>query len=296
MSDTTHEIMPTRRECLIGAASTLAGLAISARAKTALAAAGEAGIRVGICDWSLQHRDASGFEWAKRIGLDGVEVSIGYPADKLRLRQIAVQKEYLEASRKYGVTIPSVAMGVLNDVPLMSEPRTALWVADTIEAAKNLGARCILLACFGKGELKEANKPDMQRVTDVLVELAPRAEKAGVILGIESYLTAEAHLKILDEVKSKAVQVYYDVYNADHEGHDYLKEIKLLGRDRICQVHFKDGPDLLGKGKIDWPAVVATLKEIKYPGWIVLETSSPHDLVSDTRANAEYVRKLFGKG
>jgi sugar phosphate isomerase/epimerase len=150
------------------------------------------------------------------------------------------------------------------------------------------------MAFFSKGELKEGNKTDMQRVIDVLAELAPRAEKAGVVLGMESYLTAEAHLKIIDAVKSRAVQVYYDVYNANHAGHDYLKEIKLIGGDRICQVHFKNGPHLLEAPGIDWPAVVATLKEVNYPGWIVLETSSPKDLVADTRTNLEYVRKLFG--
>lgn len=295
MSDRSRDSRPTRRECLIGAASAAAGLALGVNVRRAAAAAASAGIKVGMCDWSLQHRDVSAFEWARRIGLDGVEVSVGYPADKLRLRQPAVQKEYLAAARRYGVAIPSVAMGVLNEVPLMSEPRAAVWLADTIEVARNLGARCILVAFFGKGELKEENGTDMQRVIDVLAELAPRAEKAGVILGLESYLTAEANRKIIDAVNSRAVQVYYDVYNANHVGHDYLKEIRQLGGDRICQVHFKNGPHLLEHPGIDWPAVVAALKEVKYPGWIVLETSSPKDLLGDTRANVAYVRKLFSE-
>ncbi len=294
MPDRTRDSMPTRRACLIGTASAAAGLVLGANIRRATAAAASAGIKVGMCDWSLQHRDVSAFEWARRIGLDGVEVSVGYPADGLRLRQSGVQKEYLAASRQHAVAIPSVAMGVLNDVPLMSEPRAAVWLADTIDVARNLGARCILIAFFGKGELKEENRTDMQRVTDVLAELAPRAEKAGVVLGVESYLTAEAHLKIIDAVKSRAVQVYYDVYNANHAGHDYLKEIRLIGGDRICQVHFKNGQHLLEAPGINWPAGVATLKEVKDPGWIVLETSCPKDLVADTRANLEYVRKLFG--
>ena len=54
-----------------------------------------------------------------------------------------------------------------------------------------------------------------------------------MILGLETYLTAEAHLKIIDRVKSKAVRVYYDVFNAAHKKHDVLREIKLLGADRI---------------------------------------------------------------
>jgi L-ribulose-5-phosphate 3-epimerase len=208
-----------------------------------------------------------------------------------------VQKAYLEAARKTGLTIPSVAMGVLNHVPLMSEPRAALWVADTIEVTARLGARSILLAFFSKGELKEENKEDMRRVTEALIELAPRAEKAGVVLGIESYLSAKALIGILDQVKSPALKVYFDVFNVAHANHDPLAQIKELGRERICQVHFKDRPFLeQGTGTVNWPATVAALKRTKYDGWIVFETGSPNkDIVADTKKNLAYTRGLFEK-
>ncbi len=259
------------------------------------AASDRTALKIGMCDWSMKKLDPGAFDLAVEMGLDGVEVSIGEPDNGLWLRRPEVQKQYLEAAKKTRMLIPSVAMGLLNHVPLMSEPRAALWVADTIDVARQLGARCILLAFFGKGELRAENAIDMQRVIDALAELAPRAEKAGVILGIESYLSAEDHLKIIDAVKSKAVQVYYDVFNSGvTRQHDVLKEIKLLGADRICQVHFKERTPLLGASKaVDWPAVARTLREIRYPGWIVLETSSPADIVADTRTNIAYVRKLF---
>jgi sugar phosphate isomerase/epimerase len=286
----------TRREWLAGAAGTALGGALTGRLRAAATEAKAAGLKVAMCDWSMGRLDPSAFEVGKQIGLDGVEVSIGFPDDNLKLRRPDVQAEYLAAARKHGMLIPSMAMGVLNRVPLMSEPRTALWVADTIEVAPKLGVRCILLAFFGHGELREENADDIRRVTEALIELAPRAEKAGVILGLETYLTAEAHLKILDKVESRAVRVYYDVYNANHKGHDVLKEIRLIGAERICQVHFMEGPDYLGGGKIDWPAVVGTLREIGYPGWAVLETTSPSkDVVADTRRNLAYLRGLFEK-
>lgn len=282
----------TRREMLSGTAGALAGLALS----DPLGAAGTpTGWRFSMCDWSLgKAADPSAFDLGRKIGLDGIQVSIGFPEDGLKLRRPEVQEQYLDIARKNGMNIHSVAMGVLNNVPLLSEPKAAVWAADTIDAAKALGAKNILLAFFGKGELKEQNAEDMRRLTELLQELAPRAQKARVILGLETYLTAEAHLKILDQVKSKWVQVYYDPYNADHEGHDYLKEIKLLGPDRICEVHFKEGPAYLGSGKIDWAAVAALLKEIGYRNWLVLETQSPSkDLVADTKRNLDYLKKLF---
>lgn len=286
----------SRRRWLVGAASAAAAMTIGPRLRSALADARAGGLKVGMCDWSMGRLDVTAFELGSRIGLDGIEVSVGTVEDNLKLRKAEAQKEYLAAARKHGLAIPSVAMGLLNQVPLMSEPRAALWVADTIDVTVKLGAKCILLAFFSKGELKEENKEDMRRVTEALVELAPRAHKAGVILGIESYLSAEAHLQILDKVKSPALKVYYDVFNAAHAGHDPLREIKMLGRERICQVHFKDNPYIEdGSGTVDWPAVVTALKEIKYPGWIVLETQNPSgDVLVDTKKNLACVRRLFG--
>lgn len=297
----------TRREWLQTASAALAGAALAMDPGVARAEEKAGGLKIGMCDWSIGKRNAVGaFEVAKEIGLDGVEVSVG-SVDGLYLREPKGQREYLRAAERSGVAIPSVAMGFLNHIPLFSEPKMALWLADSIDIAAKLGAKAILVAAFPpKGELKEENADDMRRVTEIMAELGPRAEKAGVALGLENYLSAEANLKIIEGAKSPAVQVYYDVYNSwVSKGHDPVKEIKLLGAKRICSVHLKEGRHLLGQGiesskgtgqerVIDWPAIAATLKEIGYRGWIVLETSSPSgDLVKDTRANLEYVRKTF---
>lgn len=285
----------TRREWLLGVTSGAVGLATAVRAKRALAAGGADWVKVAMCDWSMGCVDPRAFALGKEIGLDGVEVSIGSVQNKLWLREPEMQKKYLEAGRRHGMTTPSVAMGLLNDVPLMSEPRAAIWVADTIDVAAKLGAKVILVAFFGKGELREDSKDDVRRVTEALQELAPRAEKAGVILGLENYVSAEGNLKIIEQVKSKNVQIYYDVFNANHKGYDVVREIKLLGKERVCQVHFKEGGNYLGSGKIDWRAVAAALGEINYRGWLVLETSSPNrDMVKDTQKNLAYLKKLFG--
>jgi sugar phosphate isomerase/epimerase len=284
----------TRREWLTGTAGGLAGLGLVGQVKHAMAAGGADWVKVGMCDWSMGRTNPSAFDRGKKIGLDGIEVSIGSVQNDLWLRQPEMQKKYLAAAKRHGMSIPSLAMGLLNGVPLMSEPRTALWVADTIDVAKALGARVVLLAFFGRGTLREDSKDDMRRVTEVLQELAPRAEKAGVILGLENLVSAEGNLKIIEATKSKYVQVYYDVFNAAGKGYDVIKEIKLLGKAQICQVHFKEGPKFLGSGKIDWPAVAAALQEINYRGWLVLETSSPsRDIVADSRKNLQYLRKLF---
>lgn len=248
-----------------------------------------------MCDWSMGRMTPAAFELAHNIGLDGVQVSVGTRENRMWLRRKEIQDQYVAEARKQGLGIASLALGELNHVPLMSEPIAAVWVADAIEVAARLKVRNILLAFFSKGELKGTNADDMRRVIDVLGELAPKAEKAGVVLGVESYLSADDHLKILEAVKSKAVQVYYDVKNMADAGHDPVASLKQIGSDRICEIHFKDTPSLeKGSGKVNWPATVAAIKEIKYPGWIILETPSPSkDVVADTKKNLDYARRLF---
>jgi L-ribulose-5-phosphate 3-epimerase len=282
----------TRREWLAAAGT----LALGSHLQPLLAEAKQNGWPIGMCDWSMGNFTPDVFSLAKRIGLQGVQVSVGTDKNNLWLRQPKVQKKYLQAAEKTGLSICSLGIGELNHVPLMSEPRAALWVADSIKVAKQMGVHRILLPFFSKGELNAENKEDMRRVIEVLRELAPRAEKAGVVLGLESYLSLEGHLEILNAVKSPAVQVYYDIYNSHlTKGYDFERDIKKLGRKRICEVHFKEGSHLLGQNKkIDWPAVVQALRAIEYQGWIVLETSSPSgNLVKDTKKNLAYTRSLL---
>ena len=116
-----------------GAAAGLAG------AVRELLAAEAPWLKLGMCDWSMRRRaDLSALELARRIGLDGVEVSVGSAEDGLPLHRPAVQQAYQQTARKYGLAIPSLAMSVLNRRPLISEPRARLWVADTIEVARRL--------------------------------------------------------------------------------------------------------------------------------------------------------------
>ena len=95
------------------------------------------------------------------------------------------------------------------------------------------------------------------------------------MLGIESYLNADEHIRILDAVDSPAVQVYYDVANMNQMGYDIYREIRQLGRDRICQIHCKENGYLLGQGKIDFQKVKEAIDEIGWQGWLVIEGGIP---------------------
>jgi len=289
----------TRRQFLTRTAWGMAGaVAVPAWARAAEAVAPGAKLRLSACDWSLRARGPEGLEIAQRVGLDGLEISAGEATDTLEVAKPEVRQAYKDYVAKTGVVVSSVAMGFLNNAPLAEDPRGPAWLEQTIEAAKDLGVSVVLLAFFGKGDLRHKRILQADRV-DVVVErlkaAAPAAEQAGVILGLENTLSGEDNLAILDRVGSDAVQVYYDVGNSTYNGYDVPAEIRAIGKDRICQFHFKDGRYFLGQGKVDMEAAAEAIKAIEYEGWLVLETQIPSkDRDADFKANAAYVRNLFG--
>jgi sugar phosphate isomerase/epimerase len=247
--------------------------------------------KIGACDWTLGKKtDPAALEVAKRLGLDGIMVDMGDPRNGFPLLQPELQKKYLTRAKELKVEIASLALGILNQLPYKSEPRAQQWVADSLEVSHAFGTHVVLVAFFGKGDLKN-DKKGTEVVTQRLREIAPKAEKAGVVLGLESWLSAEEHMAILDKVGSKAVQVYYDMGNSHKMGYDIYKEIRFLGQ-HICEFHAKDYDGLFGKGTIDFPEVRRAMDDIHYRGWMHIESGVSEE---DIGYNGRYLRSMFPK-
>ena len=282
----------------------------------ALAETGAVG--VGMCDWNLGGAaNPNIIPKAQKAHLDGIQVSVGTNPDNIPLREKAVRQKYIEMGKRYNIIFHSVAAGgILNKIPLATEPQSAVYVIDAIEAAKALGAKNILIAFFGNGDLRrkdsagkyrnlkdgnfssyELDDQRVERVVAALRQIVPRAEDAGVALGLENTLTAKQNLDIIDRIGSKIAQVYYDVGNSTGNGYDVPNEIRLLGNDRICEVHLKDRKTkILGspEGQVDMKKCADAFTAIGYNKWLVLETSGRKGkFIEDTRKNVAFVKKTF---
>ena len=307
--------MEMNRRVFLGAV----GLAASATSTGTLPGkATENGLKIGICDWNLGPScDPEMIPKARQAQLSGIQVSVGTTPETITLRDPRVLERYLQLGEENGIHFCSVAAGsILNRIPLKSEPQSAIYVMDALEAASVLRSDNILLAFFGKGDLRlvdanglfrnlsdgtfstyELDTQGVSRVVDVLKQLVPHAEEKGVVLGLENTLTAEQNLEIIDRVGSEIIQVYYDVGNSTHYGYDVATEIRQLGRERICEIHLKDwSAPVFGspEGEVDWTPAAEACRFIGYDKWYVLETSGREGrFLEDTRANVEFVRNLF---
>jgi sugar phosphate isomerase/epimerase len=251
------------------------------------------GFKIGICDWILGKEGPEAIEIAKRVGVDGIQLNFNSSKNPIHLQNPEVLDKYLKAARKNNLQIPSIAIVELNNVPLKgNNPLAEQWLSESIDICRAAGSKAVLLPFFGKGDLTGDEK-GKDIVVEKLKKIAPKAEKAGVSLAVESYLTAEQHLDIINRVGSKAISVYYDVANSQSKGHDICAEIRLLGR-HIAEFHAKDNDGLYGKGSIDFKAVRKAIDDIGYRGWLVMEGAKmPLGIEESCRYDLQYLRQIF---
>jgi len=232
---------------------------------------------------------------AAKLGFDGVQVSFGQKLvdGRLPADDPATIARYLQLSAEHRLPIDGTCVDMLHVNPLKNDKLAVKWVTDAIRLTAALHTDVLLLPFFNTKALK--TEDERNYVGDLLRELAPEAKKAGVILGLEDENSAEENLRIMDRSRASNVKVYYDVGNSTNiGGFDVVKEIRLLGKDRICQIHLKDKPLYLGDGRIAFRDVLDAIREIGFTGFANLETDSrPGALEEDMRRNLGYIRGLL---
>ncbi len=241
------------------------------------------------------------FRIGREIGFDGLEipfVNLEYEQELIwsiegvqRLRWLAEQ---------YGMEMPSCIAGRYNrrgfpdDDPEVREEAVRLML-HLIDMCAEAGIRKILTAFFGDQMLDGESR--IRRAVEGVAACAPRAESRGVTLALEGTVDADTWLRIVDEIGSEAVGVYYDVGNAVWIGLDGPGELRRLDAAGVlAQIHIKDMTvdktnSPLGEGDVDWDAVAGAINEIGYDDYLVLETPRSDDPVDDYARWLEFIRE-----
>ncbi len=276
--------MMTRRSIL--------GAAVAA----GLLRAGNERLRIGITDWNLRlTANPEAVRLAARLGFDGIQMSFGQKLidGRLPTDDPAIIASYLKLSAEAGIPIDGTCVDMLHVNGLKSDKLAVRWVADSIRLTAALRTQVLLLPFFSRNALK--TEEERNYVGDVLRELAVEAKKVGVVLGLEDENSAEENVRIMDRARADNVLVYYDVGNSTNiGGYDVVKELRWLGKDRICQLHLKDKPVFLGEGKIQFALILQAIRDIGFAGFANLETDSrPGFLEDDMRRNLAYIKNYM---
>jgi len=249
---------------------------------------------------------AAAVKEAKKLGYQGMEVCL-FPEGPLSLdmgaSDVAKLRKLLDDA---GLQAASVTTGVLWDYPLTStdpaqRDKGKQAVVRCLEVANQLGATGILVVpgaveiFFNPAAEIVPYDVAMQRVEEVMKELAPVAEKNKVAIGIENvwnkmFLSPLEARDVLDRVGSEYLGWFFDVGNILALGFPE-QWIRILGK-RIKKVHVKDFRRAVGtadgfvdllEGDVNWPEVVKALKEVGYDDFLIAEMIPGYTHAPETR-------------
>lgn len=242
---------------------------------------------------------------SKEAGYAGVQLHTGSLDENgsMTISDPALQAEFLAAVEEHGVEIVSLCAGSMNRINVWEEGEAReqglAIMTQSIAACEALGCDLLLFPFFGPSNFQEGEEV-IAGVAEFITEILPVAEKHGVTLGLESPVTYDRVIELLERLENpKNVLMYYDTGNMQRGGEDIYKAIKELGKDRICEIHIKPEGDVhFGKDNTDYEKLAGVLDEIGYDQWFVFEArggldkENPTALAIENRKGIEMLLSL----
>ena len=260
--------------------------------------------RVAACDWMMLKRQKIGeFKLAREIGADGVEMDMGPLGQRVlfdnKLRDRNFQQLFRHTADSVGVKVPSMAMSGFFAQNFLKRDNYRDLIDDCLQSMEVMGAQVAFLPLGGSGhEWKEKGAARTELVRR-LHEVGERARLAGKVIAIRTQLDAKGDKKLLKEIKSEGIKIYYTLQDAVDNGRDPAKELKKLGRKRVAQIHasLTDSVTLDEDPRIDMYRVKKVLDKMKWSGWLVVERSRNVKDVKNVKGNygrnVAYLKKIF---
>lgn len=260
--------------------------------------------KIAACDWMMLKRQKIGsFQLMKELGGDGIEMDMGGLGKRdtfdNKFHQPHFQKLFKETAQKYNIEVPSVAMSGFFGQSFLAHPNYKALVQDCLFTMHVMGAKVAFLPLGGIKEDWTIAGDARRQLINRLHEVGEMAIKDGVVIGIRTPLDAKGNIKLLKEIDSQGIKIYYSFQNALDNGRDLCKELKKLGKDRICQIHCTDtdGVTLPYNTRLDMNAVKHTLDKMGWSGWLVIERSRNKDEVRNVKknfgTNVSYLKEIF---
>lgn len=261
--------------------------------------------KIAVCDWMILKRQKLGaFSLALELGADGLELDMGglgkRPTFDSKLFDPIGRKQFLDEALKTNVQIASISLSGFYAQPFYNREGLDKTIDDAINTMLLMNVKVAFLPLGVEGDLVKF--PERRAaIVDRLKMVGAKAEAAGVVVGIETALDATSELILLNEIGSPAIKSYFNFANALQNGRDLIQEIRILGKDRICQIHCtdEDGVWLENNKRLDLQKVKTTLDEIGWTGWLVVERSrdanNPRDVKGNFGANVRYLKSVFQK-
>ncbi len=175
-------------------------------------------------------------------------------------------------------------------------------IRDVLSLSFDLGPRLVVVHA-GKVPVAD-DDPRAPLMKESLTALGGHGDRVGAVLALETGLESGAVLQqYLARFDSGSLAACLNPGNLLVNGHNPQESVRALA-GRIAYVHATDAryasaskgvrEVALGHGDIDWLQLLATLEEINYHGWLVVDREGGPNSLPEVAAGVKLLRRLQG--
>lgn len=260
--------------------------------------------QIGVCDWMVLKRQKLGeFKLARELGCDGLEMDMGGLGKRdsfdNKIRQPEMARLFRHTADSLEIKVGAVAMSGFYGQSFAAKQSWKWLVEDCLNTMQTMQAKVAFLPLGGCGKDWTGKTAIRKEIVFRLHEAGEMAAKRGMVIGIDTPLDAKENKKLLKEIDSPGIKIFYKFQTAVENKRDISKDLRKLGADNICGIHASntDGVWLRHDKAINMPEIKATLDKLGWSGWLFVERSRD---VTDVRnvkrnygENVKYLKEVF---
>ena len=260
--------------------------------------------QIGVCDWMVLKRQKLGeFKLARELGCDGLEMDMGGLGKRdsfdNKIRQPEMARLFRHTADSLEIKVGAVAMSGFYGQSFAAKQSWKWLVEDCLNTMQTMQAKVAFLPLGGCGKDWTEKTAIRKEIVFRLHEAGEMAAKRGMVIGIDTPLDAKENKKLLKEIDSPGIKIFYKFQTSVENKRDISKDLRKLGADNICGIHASntDGVWLRHDKAINMPEIKATLDKLGWSGWLFVERSRD---VTDVRnvkrnygENVKYLKEVF---
>lgn len=260
--------------------------------------------QIGVCDWMVLKRQKLGeFKLAKELGCDGIEMDMGGLGKRNsfdnKMRDPKMVRLFKHTADSFGIKVGAVAMSGFYGQSFAKKESWRWLIQDCLNTMNAMGAKVAFLPLGGCGNNWTDSLQLRRQIVWRLHEIGEMAKARGMVIGIDTPLDAEGNIKLLDEINSDGIKIFYKFQTAIENKRNIAKEIKTLGKDRICAIHASntDGVWLRNDKAVKMKKIKKVLDKAGWSGWLFVERSRDVNQVRNVKKNygenVKYLKEIM---
>ena len=260
--------------------------------------------QIGVCDWMVLKRQKLGeFKLAHELGCDGLEMDMGGLGNRAmfdnKMRDPEMVRTFRHHADSFNIKVGAVAMSGFYGQSFAKKDTWKELIEDCLNTMERMEALVAFLPLGGCGNNWTDSLPLRREVVARLHEAGEMAKARGMVIGIDTPLSAADNIALLQEIQSEGIRIFYKFQTAIEHKRNIVKELKELGKHRICAIHATntDGVLLRHDKAINMKKIKRALDKMDWSGWLFVERSRDVNDVRNVKRNygenVKYLKEIM---